>query len=120
TPPYVGLTPTVPVNAPGWRIEPPVSEPTANGACHEEIAAAEPSPEPPGVRSRSHGLCVGPYPECSVEEPMANSSKLVLPRMGMRAARIRVVTVASYGGTQPSRMREPAVVGMPSVTSRSL
>ena len=27
TPPYVGLTPTVPVTAAGWRIEPPVSVP---------------------------------------------------------------------------------------------
>ena len=32
TPPYVGLAPTVPVTAAGWRIEPPVSVPMASGA----------------------------------------------------------------------------------------
>src|SRR5881409_1333131 len=78
-PPYVGFAPTVPVTAPGWRIEPPVSEPTASGAMKAATAAAEPPPEPPGMRSRSHGLRVGPYAECSVEDPIANSSMLVLP-----------------------------------------
>ena len=60
TPPYVGLTPTVPVMAPGWRIEPPVSVPTASGASNAATAAAEPPPEPPGMRPVSHGLRVGP------------------------------------------------------------
>lgn len=32
TAPYVGLTPTVPVTAAGWRMEPPVSVPIASGA----------------------------------------------------------------------------------------
>ena len=103
----------MPVTAAGWRIEPPVSVPMASGASNAATAAAEPPPEPPGIRSRSQGLCVGPYAECSVEEPIANSSMLVLPRIGMPAARSRVTTVASYGGTQPSRIREPAVVGRP-------
>ena len=51
---------------------------------------------------------------------MANSSMLVLPRMGIPAARSRVTTVASYGGTQPSRTLEPHVVGIPMVTRTSL
>ena len=83
----------------------------ASGASNAATAAAEPPPEPPGIRSRSHGLRVGPYAECSVEEPIANSSMLVLPRIGRPAARRRATTVASYGGIQPSRIFDPHVVG---------
>ena len=38
----------------------------------------------------------------------------------MPASRSRETSVASYGGTQPSRMREPAVVGSPLVVAMSL
>src|SRR3954451_5174494 len=106
TPPYVGFTPTVPVTAPGWRIEPPVSEPIDSGASYAARAAALPPPEPPGIRSRSHGLRVGPYAEYSVEEPMANSSMLVLPSITVPAARSRSTIVASYGGGPPPRAFE--------------
>jgi hypothetical protein len=95
TPPYVGFTPTVPVTAAGWRIEPPVSVPIANGAWNDATALDDPPPEPPGIRVRSHGLWLGPHAECSVEEPMANSSMLVLPRIGMAAVRRRPTTLAS-------------------------
>ena len=30
------------------------------GTSYDATAALEPPPEPPGVRVRSHGLCVGP------------------------------------------------------------
>ena len=66
-------------DAAGWRIEPPVSLPSASGASNAATAAAEPPPDRPGMRSRSHGLRVGPYAECSVDEPIANSSMFVLP-----------------------------------------
>ena len=46
------------------------------------------------MRSRSQGLWVGPYAEFSVEEPMANSSMLVLPKITMPASSSRWVTVA--------------------------
>jgi hypothetical protein len=52
----VGFAPTVPVTAPGCRIEPPVSVPIASGASYAAIAADDPPPEPPGIRVRSHGL----------------------------------------------------------------
>ena len=52
--------PTTPHSAAGWRIEPPVSVPSASGAIEAATAAAEPPLEPPGTRSRSHGLRVGP------------------------------------------------------------
>ncbi len=109
----MGLTPTVPVTAAGWRIEPPVSVPMASGASNAASAAAEPPPDPPGIGSVSHGLRVGPKAEFSVEEPMANSSMLVLPRITMSASSSRRVTVAEYGGTQCSRIFEPQVVGAP-------
>ena len=46
--PYVGLMPTMPVKAAGWRIEPPVSVPVTPGAIPAATAAAEPPDEPPG------------------------------------------------------------------------
>src|SRR5690349_11948342 len=92
----------------------------ASGASYAATTAEEPPPDPPGMRVRSHGLWVGPYAECSVEEPIANSSMLVLPRIGMPAARSLATSVASYGGTQPSRIFEPQVVGRPLVAMTSL
>src|SRR5699024_9440797 len=118
-PPYVGFIPTVPVTAAGWRIEPPVSVPIARGASNPATAAADPPPEPPGMRAVSQGLWVAPNPECSVELPIANSSMFVLPRIGRPAARSFVTSVASYGGTQPWRIRLPAVVGRPAVVQMS-
>ena len=50
----------MPQNAAGWRIEPPVSVPIAQGARPPATAAAEPPDDPPGTRSRSHGLRTGP------------------------------------------------------------
>ena len=42
----------------GWRTEPPVSVPIATGAKRAATAAAEPPDDPPGTRSKSHGLWV--------------------------------------------------------------
>src|SRR6185312_10542775 len=112
--------PTVPVTCAGWRIEPPVSVPSASGASKAATAAAEPPEEPPGTLVRSQGLRDGPYPEFSVEEPIANSSMFALPMRTASAPRSRWVTVDSYGGTQPSRIFDPHVVGIPMVVNRSL
>src|ERR1700722_15959279 len=109
--PYVGLTPTTPHSAAGWRMEPPVSLPSATDEKPAATAAALPPDEPPGTRSRLWGLRVGPKAECSVDEPMANSSMLVLPTKTAPAALSLVTAVASYGGAQPSRMRDEHVVG---------
>src|SRR4051795_3047515 len=91
-----------------------------SGASNAASDAGDPPPEPPGTRAVSHGLWVGPNAEYSVDEPIANSSMLVLPRIVMPAARSRAVTVASYGGRQPSRIFEPQVVGMSAVVKTSL
>src|SRR5436853_2223821 len=96
-------------------MEPPVSEPSAIGAKPAATAAADPPLDPPGTRAGSCGLPVGPNAEFSVEDPMANSSRFVLPTGMAPAARRRSTTVASYGGRHPSRMRDPHVVGMPRV-----
>src|SRR6266513_5609318 len=79
TRPYVGLKPTTPDSAAGCRIEPPVSLPNAPHATCAATAAAEPPLEPPGTRDKSHGLRVNFTAEFSVDEPMANSSRLVFP-----------------------------------------
>ena len=83
-------------------------------------ATAEPPLEPPGVRVRSHGFFEGPSAEFSVDDPIANSSRLVLPMMMAPAFSRRSTTVASYGGTKPARIFEDAVVGTPAVHMLSL
>src|SRR5215469_3425702 len=120
TRPYVGFTPTTPQNAAGWRTEPPVSEPSAIGTTPAATAAAEPPEEPPGTRVQSMGFSAGPNALCSVEDPIANSSMFVLHAMTAPAARSRETTVASYGLTYPSRMRDPHDVGMRKVAILSL
>src|SRR3954452_14256453 len=98
TRPYEGLKPTTPQSAAGWRIEPPVSDPSASGTIRAATAAADPPLDPPGVRSSAHGFRVGPYAEFSVDDPIANSSQLVLPTMNSPADSIFSTTSASYGG----------------------
>ncbi len=88
----------MPHSAAGWRIEPPVSVPSAHGASPAATAAALPPEEPPGTRVVSHGLRTGPKAEFSLEEPIANSSWLVLPSSVVPAAASCLTTVASYGG----------------------
>ena len=95
TRPYVGLRPTTPQNAAGSRMLPPVSLPSASVASPAATAAAEPPLLPPGTRSRSHGLRVGPNAEFSVLLPIANSSQLVLPSRMAPASRSSRTTVAS-------------------------
>src|ERR671926_1743712 len=96
--PYVGLRPTMPQSAAGWRTEPPVSVPSAQTTSPAATAAALPPLEPPGTRSRSHGLRTGPNAEFSFEEPIANSSMFVLASSPAPAAWRRVTAVAVYGG----------------------
>ena len=76
-------------------MEPPVSVPSAAAARSAATAAAEPPEEPPGTRVRSQGLRVGKKAEFSVDEPMANSSMLSLPRSTAPASRSRATAVAS-------------------------
>src|SRR3989338_3702472 len=96
TAPYVGFNPTMPVCAGGWRTEPPLSLPRAAMKILATTATAEPPEEPPGTRDISCEFFVVPKAECSVEEPIANSSMLVRPRNKALASFNFLITVASY------------------------
>ena len=61
----------------------------------------------------SHGFFTGPKYDVSFDDPMANSSMFVLPRMTAPAALKRSMTVASYGLTKLPRIFEPHVVNQP-------
>ena len=97
-----------------------MSEPIASGANPAATAAALPPLDPPGTKSKSCGLRVGPKAEFSVELPIANSSQFVFPIIMAPASFSLVTTVASYGGSQPSRILEQAVVATPFVQRLSL
>src|SRR5215510_6019579 len=100
--------PTTPQNAAGWRIEPPVSDPSESGVMPAATATAEPPLDPPGARSRSQGFRAGPKAQFSVEDPIANSSQMVLPTSTAPALKSRSTTVALNGDTYCSRIRDPA------------
>ncbi len=89
----------MPQRAAGWRMDPPVSDPSARGVMPAATATAEPPLEPPGMRSVAHGLRDGPNAQCSVDEPMANSSQTVLPTITAPACSSFRTTVASNGET---------------------
>src|SRR5207245_183407 len=75
----VVLRPRTPHMAAGCRIDPPVSDPSASGVMPAATATADPPLDPPGIRSSAQGLRDGPNAEFSVDDPIANSSQLVLP-----------------------------------------
>ena len=90
----------MPQKAAGWRIEPPVSVPVAPMHSRAATAAAEPPDEPPGTSgrlspARRHGFSVLPKALVVVDEPIANSSRLVLPSDTAPCAFSFATTVAS-------------------------
>jgi len=97
TRPGEGRRPTTEQNDAGVRRLPPRSEPVASQTWRVASATAEPPEEPPGTRSGSSGCLTRPKAECSVDEPMANSSMLVLAATSAPAWRRRRMAVASYG-----------------------
>src|SRR6478735_8651861 len=115
----------MPVNAAGWRIEPPVSVPVAAGHNRAATAVLEPPDEPPGASAalppslRRQGLITLPKYEVSFDEPIANWSRLSLPSMPAPASHSFCETVLSYSGTNPSRIWLAAVVCTPRVANRS-
>ena len=64
---------------------PPVSLPRAPKHAPALTAAADPPELPPGILAVSHGFEVAPNAECSVLEPIANSSRLVFPTITVHA-----------------------------------
>src|SRR5262245_10560042 len=93
----VGFMPNTPQHEAGTRIEPPLSLPFAIGTIRVATAAAAPPLEPPGVRSVSHGLRVGPSASGSVVGCNPNSGRLVLPQATRPAALYRRVSSPSAG-----------------------
>src|SRR6202162_4806398 len=106
--PGLGLSPQMPLKCAGTRIEPPPSLPTPPADIPAAIAAASPPLEPPGVRSRSHGLLVRRYRRLSVSHAIKSSGVLVTPRTIAPAFRRRATSGASSVATYPARRRVPA------------
>ncbi len=102
--PREGFRPTRPQQAAGIRSEPPPSLPCASGTMPAATAAADPPDEPPGVRSRSHGLRAGPQRRGSVTGRIPHSGSVVVPTMTKPASRSRRTTLWSCGATK-SAMR---------------
>ena len=77
-------------------MDPPPSLPIPPAEQKAAMAAASPPLEPPGVRSRSHGLLVRPSNKIvTFRSCIRNSGQLVLPRMIAPAARRRATAVES-------------------------
>ena len=101
------------------RIEPAPSEPSAAPARPAATAAADPPDEPPGVRSRSHGLRVTPNVGDSVHGVIVSSGTLVFPRITAPAERSRRTTSAS-AAFGPSWASLPRAVASPATSTSSL
>ena len=118
----LGLKPTRPHKDAGMRTEPPVSVPMAMSHMPSATATGAPAEEPPGTRLRSRGL--PGVPKCGLA-PMpekANSVMLVLATITAPAARSRCTTAASAaaGTASSARFFEPARVGSPATSNKSL
>ena len=80
------------------RSEPPPSLPCATGSMPPATAAAAPPEEPPGVRSGSHGLRVGPVWRGSVVGRIPNSGMFVMPTITNPASCSRRTRYALWPG----------------------
>ena len=121
TRPNCALMPEMPANAHGMRIEPPPSVPTASWPSPAATCAEAPPLEPPGVRSRFHGLRVIPVSALSVTPFHPYSGVQVLPSSTAPASRRRAVAGASScHGPAGSTVFEPRSVGQPFASTRSL
>src|SRR5262245_4909824 len=87
--PKLGFNPATPQYEAGRVMEPPVCDPSAPRHMPHARAAAEPLLEPPGVRSRFHGLRV------TGGSKLAKFVVTVLPRNTAPARRRRSTMVAS-------------------------
>src|SRR5215475_15380611 len=97
--PKVGLIPKMPVHEAGIRIEPPPSVPMASGPIPAATAALAPPLDPPGVRSRFHGLRVIPNTRLWVAPIHPIIGVLVFPSWMAPAASSRSTMGAFSAGT---------------------
>src|SRR5688572_15812740 len=91
-------------------MEPPVSEPSAAQAMPAASAAALPPDDPPCTREVSQGFRVTLNALFSVELPIANSSRFVLPTITAPASSSFRMTVASYGERKLASIFDEQVV----------
>ena len=117
--PRVGLSPNNPQNAAGIRIEPAPSLPCATPHRPAATAAPDPPLEPPGVRSRAHGLRVAPKVSVSVNGHCMSSGTFVRPTTIAPAARSRATTWLSCRAGGPWAA-VPQVVTSPATSASSL
>src|SRR5947207_15409319 len=95
------------------RIEPPPSLPWLNGPTPAAVIDEAPPDDPPGVWPGFHGLRVVPCKGESVSAFQPNSGVVLLPMIGMPAARRRPTTGASSAAGVSSVACEPMRVGQP-------
>src|SRR5260370_69705 len=118
--PNVAFRPTSPLKLDGMRTEPPPSVPMAIGPSPAATAAPAPPEEPPGVRSRFHGLRVMPFRGESVT-PLWPYSELVLWAKTMApASRSRATAGASASPSVLSLSFLPFEAAPPFAPTRSL
>ena len=112
----------MPQQAAGIRIEPPVSDPSATSASPATTATAEPLEDPPGIRAGSSGLTGVPNHRLVPSGSIASSCRFVLPTIRAPAARApaRHAASAVAGAAPRPTARDPAVVGTPATSMRSL
>lgn len=101
-------------------MEPPPSPPVAAVTIPPATAAALPPDEPPGVRSRAHGLRVAPCSFVVVWFTPPNSDAVASPAGTAPAARRRRTWVEVWSATSPAKATEACVYGHPSTASSSL
>ena len=96
----LALKPTVPVNAAGWRTEPPVSEPKEKAHRPAAMPTAEPWLDPPVMRLvlGSQGFHGKGWDK--LNPPIANSVVRVLPKITQPARRKAEMTEPSSRGTK--------------------
>src|SRR5690606_21075444 len=111
TRPEVGCSPVTPQHAAGMRMLPPVSVPSPPRNSPAALPDAVPELEPPGQRSRSHGLRGTGRPASGSGAPKAYSESVALPTSTPPAVRRRATASASsFGGAAGLATRLCAVV----------
>ncbi len=102
------------------RMDPPPSPPEAMGTSPPATTAADPPEEPPGVRSRFHGLRVVPCSLVWVRLMPPNSLDVVWPTSTAPAPTRRRTWVELWCATRSAKTSEASVKGHPSTGSSSL
>lgn len=110
----------MPVNIAGNRADPAMSDDSPISDAPDEIRAASPPLEPPGVRVRSYGLRVWPDTLLYVSQHMHNSGVLLTNRMMPPCFFTNSTHGASYWATRFSLNTRPPWLIIPFTAMLSL